>query len=288
MNRLFQSAWQPLTPRGVARFSEASLGRLLAVEVIFAVLAAVVVTWCVRAAWFPVAREAIQKLPERGEVRQGQLVWAEASPQRLAEGRFLSLAVDLEHTGGARGAADINVELGCTSVRVASLFGYLDFAYPKRGAFALNRPELVPWWGAWSPAILAAVLAGTGVVLLISWAALAVVYCVPVWLLGFFKNRALHLQGAWRLSGAAQMPGALVMTAAVFCYGLAVFDPTRLLVAFAMHFVVGWLYLAVSPLTLPSIHAPSQGNPFIEPGASSATPNPAPSRTQNPFGAAGP
>ncbi len=282
METVFQTAWQPITPRGVGRFAHASAMRLLAVQLVFALLAAAAVTWCVRRAWFPVVEEAVQKLPDSGEVRSGRLGWVGPSPHRLAEGRFLALVVDLNHSGDLRGAAHISIELGATSVRVFSLLGYVDLPYPTSGVVALNRSETLPWWGAWSPAILAGLFMGTVVALMVSWAGLALVYSAPAWLLGFFTNRAVDLRGAWRLCGAAQMPGALCMAVAVASYGLGLFDPVRLLVAFAAHLAVSWFYVVVSPLTLPSASIMGSANPFASGGGENA----APARTQqneNPF-----
>lgn len=288
MDRLFQSAWQPLTPRGVAAFAGALSGRLMLVQFVFALLAAVAVTGFVHETWFPTIEQAIQKLPERGEIRSGRLDGSESSPRLLAEGRFLSVAVDLEHSGAVRGSADVQVEFGRDSARVLSLFGFVDFAYPPAGVIGFNRPDVVPWWGAWSPVVLAGVFSGTVVGLLAAWAVLATLYCLPVWLLGFFANRALTLGGSWRLAGAALMPGALVLALAVFCYGAGFLDPPRLLVVFAAHLVVGWVYLGFSPLKLPLVEVAAglRGNPFANGGG--GQPPPAKPPSDNPFGPVGP
>lgn len=283
MSRLVLSAWQPFTPRGVGRFATASTARLLAVQCVCALFAAAAVTWCVRAAWFPVVQRAVQNLPDFGEVRSGRLRWGEASPQTLAEGRCLALVVDFDHGGDARGAAHVSVELGSASVRIYSLFGYVDAPYPADWAFALNRSEALPWWGAWSPVILAGVFGGTVAALVISWAVLALMYAVPVWVFGQLASRALGLRGAWRLSGAAQMPGALWLAVALVAYGLGVFDPVRLLVAFGAHLAVTWVYLLISPLTLPPVRAAVPGNPFAGESPQPEAPKAERARGENPF-----
>jgi hypothetical protein len=93
-------------------------------------------------------------------------------------------------------------------------------------------------------------------------------YCLPVWLVGFFANRDLSLRGSWRLAGAALLPGALLLTAAIVLYGSGAFDLVRLAVAGAAHPVVGWVYLIVSPLRCPSHPAAGaiKKNPFVAPG----------------------
>ena len=47
------------------------------------------------------------------------------------------------------------------------------------------------------------------------------------------------------------MPGALLMCAAVCLYGWGALDLVRLAVAGAVHLVMGWVYLFISPLCLP-------------------------------------
>ena len=118
-------AWQPLTMRGVAAFAHASLGRLLLVQLIVALLAAGSVVWFLHQVWFPTVGEAIRQLPPQGELRSGRLDWRGATPSRLAEGRFLAFVVDLDHTGTARGPAHVQVEFGRADCKVLCLLGSL-------------------------------------------------------------------------------------------------------------------------------------------------------------------
>jgi hypothetical protein len=258
-----QIAWQPLTMRGVAAFAGASFARLLLVQFIVALFAAGSVVWFLHQAWFPTIGDAIRQLPPQGELRSGRLDWHGPTPLRLAEGRFLALVVDLDHSGEARSAAQVQVEFGRTDCKVFSLFGCMRCAYPPRWAAAFNRAELGPWWGAWAPAILAivAVLVAGG--LMLSWASLATVYFLPAWLVGFFANRDLSLPGSWRLAGAALMPGALLLSAVVVLYGWGALDLVLLAISAAVHLVMGWVYLCVSPLSLPRRQAAgAKENPF--------------------------
>ncbi len=258
-----QLAWQPLTTRGVAAFARASLGRLLLVQFIVALIAAGSVAWFLHQAWFPAIGDAIRQLPPQGELRSGRLDWQGATPSRLAEGRFLAFVVDLDHTGAARSPAHVQVEFGRTDCKVFSLLGYLQGTYPQDRAVAFNRTELGPWWGAWAPAILAIVAGLVAAGLMLSWACLATVYFLPAWLVGFFANRDLSLRGSWCLAGAALMPGALFLCAAIFLYGWGALDLVRLAVAAAMHVVVGWVYLFASPFCMPRHPvAVMKANPF--------------------------
>jgi hypothetical protein len=263
-------AWQPLTARGVAAFAQASFARLFALQSAFAMLAAVVVIWCLHEGWFPTIRQAILRLPSEGEVRGGRLNWRAESPVMLAEGRLLSICVDLDHEGRLRSPAHVQLEFGGTSYKIISLFGFVQRNYPKRWIIAANRAEVEPWWGAWRPVILALVAGAVIVGLMFSWAALASVYYLPLWLIAFLMNRELSLAGSWRLAGAALLPGALLLTAATFAYTVGMLDLVRLLVAFALHFVLAFVYLGISLFKL-DLHPealPAKTNPFVPPPSS--------------------
>jgi hypothetical protein len=265
-----KSAWLPLTPRGVAAFASASGGRLRLVQLVFAVASSVAVGWFLNWAWAPTIREAIQALPDQSSIRAGRLEWTGASPTVLAEGRFIGFTVDLEHRGLASTSSDIVVELGATDWQISSLLGALDVpglwdtTYPRNYSIALNKQELGPWWGAREPILIAASMGATVLLLMLSWMVLAALYLPFVRLGAFYSNRLVTLSGCWRLAGAALMPGAMFLSAAIVLYGLEAFNLLRLALAFAMHLVVGWVYAAAATVCLPRIHTvpPAGTNPF--------------------------
>jgi hypothetical protein len=99
--------------------------------------------------------------------------------------------------------------------------------------------------------------------LLLSWWILATLYFLPVWLLGFFTDRNLNFRECWKLSGAALLPGALLMAVGVLFYDLGWLDLVALGFVFAAHFALAWIYLLLSQLFLPRISdTPQKGNPF--------------------------
>lgn len=251
LDQLLHSAWEPLTPRGVVTFTRASLGRLWVAQLIAALLAAVGVVWFLQIAWFPVVQETIQQLPREGEISRGQLVWRGDTPARLAANRFLSLAVDLWHEGDLGNESHLSIEFGRTNLRLRSILGYTEVAYPRAWAIEFNEPKLEPWWGAWQPGILAGVAALTVIGLFATWTVLATLYFLPTWLLAFFANRDLNGRGSWRLAAAGLMPGALFMTLTIAAYGLGLLDLVYLGWCFSFHFLIGWIYLLVCVLLLP-------------------------------------
>jgi len=256
------TAWEPLTPRGVAAFARARLGRLLVVQFIVAVLAASAVDCFLDMGCFPTISAAVKQLPDQGEIRANRLNWHGESPMLLAEGGFLAFDVDLEHAGQIHSPAQVQIEFGKESVRVFSLLGYREWDYPSGWIVAFNRTDLEPLWGAWKPDILAiatgAVIAG----LMLSWAVLATIYFLPVWLICFFAERDLNFRQSWRLAGAALMPGALLLTAAIAFYALGALDLIQMSFALGAHLVLGWIYLFISPLFLTRASPAEKQNPF--------------------------
>ena len=256
-------AWEPLTPRGVAAFAGAKWGRLLLVQFVVALLGAASVVWFLDDSCFPVVSAAIQKLPATGEIGSGNLDWHGDSPQLLAEGRFLAFDTDLKHSGQIHSTADVQIEFGADSIRVFSILGYAELFYPPDRFAPFNRTDLEPLWGAWAADILFIAAAGVTVGLLASWWLLATIYLLPVWLLAFYANRDLSFRASWKLSGAALLPGALLMAAGVLLYGVGLLDLVSLGFVFAAHFALGWIYLFLSLLFLPRIpETGPKGNPF--------------------------
>ncbi len=247
----------------MAAFAHAKFSRLLLVQFVAALLAAVSVVWFLDDGCFPTIRAAIQTLPDTGKISAGKLDWRGGSPQLLAEGKFLAFDVDLNHSGQIHSPADFQIEFGRESVRVFSLPGFSDFFYPTDRFAPFNRVELEPLWGAWSAEILFIAAAATVIGLSLSWWILATIYFLPAWLLGFFANRDLNFRAGWKLSGATLMPGALLMAAGIFLYGFGALDLVELVFIFGAHFVLGWIYLFVSVPFLPRIsEAGPKGNPF--------------------------
>jgi len=264
MDASLPTAWDPLTPQGVAAFASARLRRLLLVQLIVALLVGGTVAWLLHDAYFPTINAAIAQLPAEGEIRSGKLDWREKSPQLLAEGRFLALSVDLEHTGEIRSPAHVQFELGRTYLLLRSLLGYTVVDYPTGWIIAVNRTELSPLWGAWRPWLLTATVVGVVGYLLTSWWVLATIYCAPVWLAGYFANRDLGWRASWRLAAAALLPGAFVLIVGLSFYNLGALDLVRLGFAFVAHLAVGWIYLGLSLLFVPRLGAitRSKANPF--------------------------
>lgn len=262
--RAFSPAWQPITPSGVAAFAHAKIGRLLIAQFIIAALVAWCVLWFLTVNWFPIVREAIAQLPDEGIIQNQQLSTPHPSTLPLAESRFLALVVDVDGIGTPSSATGLRVEFHRRNIAFCSLFGCLNFDYPKDSTVQFNRPELQSRWGAWQSMILW--IAGIGVIvwLFLSWVALATAYCPFVRIFVFFKDRQLTLLGSWKLCAAALLPAALMAGGSILLYGLGIIDLLRFLLLFNFHIIVGWVYVIMSSLKLPqaSDANPITRNPF--------------------------
>ncbi|HSY16698.1 MAG TPA: hypothetical protein VK815_00115 [Candidatus Acidoferrales bacterium] len=255
-------AWEPITPRGVAAFARASLERLIVVQSVLAFIATAAVVWLLSSGFFPTIDAAIRALPATGDISRGKLSWTDESPKILAEGHFLSFSVDTKHTRQLRLPAQFQFEFGEDSLVVISLLGEMELPYPSDQSFYFNRTDLQPAWGAWSPNLLGLAALGTFFGLLLTWALLATVYFLPVCLVAFYTDRDLNFRASWKLAGAALMPGALLLTLGIVLYGFGVFDLVQLGFAFTMHFIIGWIYLLISPLFLNRALPGEKKNPF--------------------------
>jgi hypothetical protein len=73
----------------------------------------------------------------------------------------------------------------------------------------------------------------------------------------------------WKLSGAALMPGALLLAAGIVLYGAGVLDVVQLLAFGITHVVTGWIYGAAAVVCSPKLASAisAKGNPFTAPKA---------------------
>ena len=260
-----RGAWQPLTFGGVAAFANAPWRRLLAAQALAALLFAAGVVWFFAHCYAPVIAEEIQKLPDGAKVTGGQL--AGVPGVKITETRLLSIAVTSDEDADMDQSADVQIALRQDRLEVSSILssalGSLEIHYPMQSYADLSRSRLEPLWGAWLPVLL--VQTGTAVVvgLWLLWAVMAWCYAPVAKLAAWFCDRQLTWPGAWRLSCAALLPGALLMTVGVVFYGSQVVDVFGLGYFAIVHLLVGWVYLLGAPFFAPRlISAPMTRNPF--------------------------
>ena len=254
-------AWQPVTFKGVAQFAHASLGRLFLAQLAVAALTAIVVVWFLTTAWIPVVEQAIGQTRPGAAIEQGKLVWPGGQAQRLAESSFIEFIVAPGEDHGIGQTADLQVELSAGELKLRSLFGYLALPYSTE-RISLNPGDVEATWGAWKGPLAATVGGLTVVWLLVVWFVLAAVYSVPALLFGFYANRPTAFAERFKLSAAALLPAALLLDAAIFLYALGQLTLVGLVVAVVLHVALGWAYLIIAMLQLPTVETAEGGNPF--------------------------
>lgn len=153
------------------------------------------------------------------------------------------------------------------------------FRYPPHLNIPFNRIEARAWWDAWQPMMLTAVAFSTFFFLFFIWSVLATLYCPVPRVVAYFAERSLTFPGAWRLAGAALMPGAVLMILGVVALGLGWIEPVRFVLVTGVHLLVPVAYLFISPFYLPSstAHVQAAANPF---GDAPVLPEPPPAAVE--------
>lgn len=266
-----RAAWQPFTPRGVAAFAFAKIGRLFTVQLFVAATAVGTVCWFLSHSWFPVVKSAIRQLPETGGITNGVLLTPLTTTEPLAQNRFLAFVADPDGKTGAEVPTDFLVTFRRNDVRICSLFGCAVVPYEKSWRIPFSRVDLDAAFGAWRSSLFVVASLGTIAGLFASWILLAALATPVVRLYAFFKDRHVTLLGSWKLSAAALLPGALVATALIALYGLGIIDLVRFLIGWSLHFLVSVIYLVLSPPRLPPVPEATGApkNPFAPPNTPS-------------------
>jgi hypothetical protein len=261
---LKRKALNPLTPAGIARFAHAPLGKVLAICFIFACIAGTSVILFTARCWSPVIDEAVRALPTNSVIEAGQLFWPERIARLLAANEYLAIDVNPETAKAQAKSSDVVLVFEPYGLRIGSLFGYAFLPYPERWVVQFNRDMLAPNWGAWQPAIIAGLGIGTALALMLSWTLLALLYAFYPWFVAALFKRDLLLHQAWKLCYAAMMPGSILMSFGLLLYVFGHISVVFFLIIFAVHFVIGWLYIFLAAFCLKKaeVVAVERGNPF--------------------------
>jgi hypothetical protein len=184
-------------------------------------------------------------------------------------GQSPHLQIVVNATGEARfgDESDLRVELRADDCLVCGWLGCWSWAYPTGWIIAVNRPEVLPAWGAWRPFVFWGVFVGSTVWVLLSWVALSTLGAAPLRLLGFYLDRELSLSAVWRLLLVAWVPGGVLFGLALFLYGVGQLHPAALAVIGLTHVLVGVVYAVGALFRCPhvAVAAAPRGNPFQSP-----------------------
>lgn len=253
---------QPFTFGGVARYASAPFGRLLGMAFVFAFLSAAVLGRLAARCWWPVITEAVQALPENGNIQKGALRIDQKEARLLAANKFVSFQLAPGGFSQEVAPVDAAVQFGTYELMVTSFFGDTVFPYPERWSIALDRTVIWPIWGAWKGPVLAGFMTGAAVLLVLGWFFLAVVYAPVVLLVGWTARRELTFGQAWRLGVAAQWPASLLLAFALALYSTGEIALLFVIIMFGAHFVPSLLNVLIAPFFLPKAGERAERNPF--------------------------
>jgi len=261
-----RGAWQPFTFRGVAAFARAGYGRLFVVQLLTASLVAASVVWFLGHCYAPVITQAAQKLPDAAGITNGQLAGFDAL--EISETKFLSVAFAPDEEAELDRSADVQIVFRKDRIIVSSLLssvlGSLELSYAAVNNLDMSRAQLEPLWGAWRPVLLVGVGIAVVLCLMLLWLVLALVYAPAAKLIAWLCDRDLTWAGSWRLAGAALLPGAVLVAAAIVLYGWQVLDVFGLGWLEMVHLLIGWVYLVTAPIFAPRLTAAVvKPNPFV-------------------------
>lgn len=277
-------AWQPLTGHGIARFTQASWGRLFLVQALFAVATTVTVLWCLLTAWIPEMEKAIASLPEANAgVRLGQLTWPTSEARLLNTSRLLSLAVDPTSSADLGQNGDLQLEFRGRDLRFRGILGQVTVPYPVRWDLPLDRSGATALWGAWRWPILTLLGMSLGLIFVLVTLALGLVLTPGIAIAVWIWNWNLTPAGAWKLGIAAFLPASLVFDAALMLYARHWMSLPSLAGAVALSLLAGLFWTACALPRLPRRPVLEEvPNPFGNAVHTARAPGAA--KPRNPFG----
>ncbi len=235
-------AWQPFTFRGVAAFSLASATRVYLVQFVGLLLTVACLLETLELTWWPAVHTAIRNLPEAGRVHRGELDWRGEPLTVLTDSQALAILIDAADRHESGQVADVQIEIGRKEFRIRTFAGVATVEFEPVWDFPLNRVELVPWWGAWKPALVALTALLAALALAASWVLLATLYMIPLRLLALLAKRHITLGGCWRLAAIALLPGALLLSLGLLAYGFFRLPILALSGLHLVHLILGWVY----------------------------------------------
>lgn len=256
----------PLTFSGAAAFSRKPASWLLLVWISLAHLASGAVLWFFHLRWIPVLEESVKSFPKNLSIRTGRLYSLPSNFVLSTQNRFFSLTLRSDPEPAGDMTADFQLILTRKEILLKSWFGFLSLSYPDRQSISLAPDQIMPWWNARKALFTAVAFVFLALGLLALWACLATCCCLPIVVVSFFAGRRIGLWDSWRLAGSATIPGALIMIASIFLYGLHLLRLPGLLLAVVLCFFVGGVYALGSIARLPrSRQSAARQNPFASP-----------------------
>ena len=256
----------PLTFSGAAAFSRKPASWLLLIWISLAHLASGAVLWFFHLRWIPVLEESAKSFPKDLSIRTGRLHSLPPNFVLCKQNRFFSLTMRSDPEPSGDMTADFQLILTRKKILLKSWLSSFSLTYPDRQSISLAPDQITPWWNARKALFTAVAFAFLALGLLALWACLATCCCLPIAIVSFFAGRRIGLWNSWRLAGSATIPGASIMIALIFLYGLHLLRLPGLLLAAGLCFFVVGVYILGAVTRLPqSRKSAARQNPFASP-----------------------
>jgi len=223
----------------------------------------------------PALWRAIERLPENARITSVGLQWPDRLPATLVETDTMAILALGDQRSSGSPLSDFEIALRDHDLQIKSFLGYRTFPYLAGYTMDLSRSAVEPLYGAWEAPIFLAIVFGSMAGLMLTWHLLGTMYGLVVKLLAWAYAKPLTFLRAYKVGVGALAPGAILMFAGLFAYGLGQLDLPRLAILWAFHIILGWLYLA---LAIPKISTADIQNPFNQPA-----PEPMPKPGKSPF-----
>ncbi|MBR5691523.1 MAG: hypothetical protein IKX46_06175 [Verrucomicrobia bacterium] len=249
-------AFLPFTFGGIAHFGYARKAFLFTVELVIALFCSLSILWFVCDAYFPIVGQAIDSLPEEEvSITNNRLVWDERDGVLAQSSK---LAISINAYGGPKQLtdSDLTLELAMRSFKLHCINGYYTEIPYQIDRFPLNRQRVTSWWKAWMGPLIFWIIFISFCSLVFVWQILSFLYMFGVKIIAWAARRQVEWTGAYMLSGASLMPGALLMTAGIFCYSIGCISLEGLGIIAAAHIGLAWIFLLISSLLLPKAPKP--------------------------------
>lgn len=237
---IFRALPIPFSFRGMLLFSRGHW--LFSAWLLLAFLAAFVFLCFVQQRWIPIIETTMQSLPENLRLVSGNMDGLSRDFRMHRHNRFLSIEFLGHSDKMGNTTSDFQITLMPEAFRLNSLLGSICFDYPPKLRFDLSPSHLHPWWKSRKPLFAAAAFTMLVFILIGIGLILASVYSLPLFILAFLGKRRAGLLLIWRLAGSSLIPGAILWILAFALYASHLLGLLGLLLATALHLVVGWIY----------------------------------------------
>ena len=234
----------------MVRVTQPGRREVIVIAALVAALAGSAVAWTFYAGWGPVLSTAMTRAPAGAKLEGGRLSWPGNTPIVLAQGPSLAVVANAGDRPRAVVNSDVVVELGARRLQIGGAGLEVRLPYPAFARWPASLRGIRPQWERWLGALTAALGVGGAAALMAGWSLAARLLAGP-W--QKYANRwrpRLEVAPGWRFLLLAFMPGAVLMSLALWAYAWGLIRTHTLVGVHWLHLLIDGLCLAAGPLAL--------------------------------------